>query len=719
MCDEVLGGSFEKGMGYFMKHEGLSRIESNQQYIATMRPLFNKKAIYSDTTEEYVSPYQPAKYELVKIRCRTGKNNVDNVYLVCGKEHIFMTKSETEGDFDYYECALQLSDQRVNYYFEIKAGNLTVYFDARGMAQETNADYGFVLIPGYQTPDWAKGAVMYQIYVDRFCNGDLSNDVETGEYCYINEQVRKVEDWKAYPSAMDVRSFYGGDLQGVLDKLDYLQELGIEAIYFNPLFVSPSNHKYDSQDYDYIDPHLGRIVADDGELLPPGSCDNSGASKYIMRVTNRDNLEASNTLFAKVVEEAHKRGMKVLLDGVFNHCGSFNKWIDRERIYENQAGYEKGAYVSADSPYRYFFDFKREDVWPYNATYDGWWGHNTLPKLNYEKSRQLMDYILYIGRKWVSPPYNADGWRLDVAADLGHSPEFNHYFWQEFRHAVKQANPNALILAEHYGDTKDWLQGDQWDTVMNYDAFMEPVTWFLTGMEKHSDDYREDLLGNSENFWASMIHHTANFSMPTWQTAMNQLSNHDHSRFLTRTNHKVGRTGTLGPEAAERDVNKAVFREGVVLQMTWMGAPTIYYGDEAGLCGFTDPDNRRTYPWGHEDQELIAFHRDLIRIRKENQELKTGSIKDLDSDYQFLSYGRFTRKGQIAVFIYNGDVPYQKEVSVWELGIPKTGKMRTLLRTDVNGYSLQGPEFVIKGGKIHLEMRPFSAFILKFDSEKV
>lgn len=153
---------------------------------------------------------------------------------------------------------------------------------------------------------------------------------------------------------MDIRNFYGGDLQGVIDKLDYLQDLGIEVIYFNPLFVSPSNHKYDIQDYDYIDPHYGKIVVDDGEVLPKGAKDNIHATKYQQRTGDLRNLEASNQLFAKLVDAMHQRGMKVILDGVFNHCGSFNKWMDRERIYEPQPDYPKGAYVSAESPYRSF-----------------------------------------------------------------------------------------------------------------------------------------------------------------------------------------------------------------------------------------------------------------------------------------------------------------------------------------------------------------------------
>ena len=152
-----------------------------------------------------------------------------------------------------------------------------------------------------------------------------------------------------------------------------------------------SNHKYDIQDYDYIDPHYGKIVEDTGEgILQNGDRDNSHAWKYIRRVTDKRNLEASNQLFAQLTEEIHKRGMKIILDGVFNHCGSFNKWMDRERIYENQEGYPKGAYISADSPYRNFFSFYDQNRWPYNPSYDGWWAHDTLPKLNYEGSRELI-----------------------------------------------------------------------------------------------------------------------------------------------------------------------------------------------------------------------------------------------------------------------------------------------------------------------------------------
>ncbi len=698
-----------------MDLEKRNKILYYEQYINTMRPVFNTRALFSDTTAEYVNPVEPDAFSKVKVRFRTAKNNVDYVLLVWRGNKYLMTKVETAVHFDYYEVEVRLTNEKFTYYFEVTSGNLVCYYDMRGCTRDVNEYYNFAIIPGFSTPNWAKGAVMYQIYVDRFCNGDKSNDVLTGEYCYIGEPVIGVEEWGKDPAAMDVRSFYGGDLQGVLDKMDYIQDLGVEVIYFNPLFVSPSNHKYDIQDYDHIDPHFGKIVDDTGELLPPGSKENRLSTRYIRRVTGFNNLTASDELFAKVVEEAHRRGMKVILDGVFNHCGSFNKWMDRERIYENADGYDKGAYISADSPYKNYFRFNDETRWPYNPTYDGWWGHDTLPKLNYEGSKELYDYILNIGKKWVSAPFNVDGWRLDVAADLGHSPEFNHKFWQDFRKAVKEANPNAIILAEHYGSTRDWLQGNEWDTVMNYDAFMEPVTWFLTGMEKHSDDFRENLLGNAESFWGAMVHHTASFTMPTWQVAMNELSNHDHSRFLTRTNHKVGRTGTLGPRAAEEGINKAVMREAVVIQMTWPGAPTIYYGDEAGVCGFTDPDNRRTYPWGHEDMQMIQFHKDIIALRKKYPVLRTGSLKKLGSDYNFIAYGRFNRNEQCVVLINNNNTEVEKEVCAWEVGTHRSGNMRVIFSTSDNGYSLREELIPLRAGILKVKMPKTSSMILRFE----
>ena len=677
---------------------------SKETYMQEMRPALNRRALFSDTTNAYVIPAEPKVNEKVTIRFRAGKNNLDSVHIVIDGTRIPMQLVSQDAEFDYFAMEYQLQDKMIRYYFEVRIGMVYGYYDARGLVQEPMERMWFRIIPGFSTPDWAKGAVMYQIFVDRFYNGDNTNDVETNEYAYIKGYSQKVEDWYQAPASMEagVREFYGGDLQGVIDKLDYLKDLGIEAIYFNPLFVSPSNHKYDIQDYDYIDPHFGCIVEDAGELLKDGEMENRLATKYRNRVTNKKNLEASNALFANLVKEAHARGIKVIIDGVFNHCGSFNKWLDREHIYENTPGYTDGAYVSEESPYRQYFNFEDQNAWPYNTSYEGWWGHNTLPKLNYEESKQLEDYILYIAKKWLSAPYHVDGWRLDVAADLGHSLDYNHEFWQKFRTHVKSTNPEALILAEHYGDNRAWLAGNEWDSVMNYDAFMEPVTWFLTGMQKHSDAFRNDMYGNADAFWYEMANHA--MTMPSAYVAMNELSNHDHSRFLTRTNHKVGRVQSLGQEVAAQHINKAVMREAVAMQMTWPGAPTIYYGDEAGLCGFTDPDNRRTYPWGREDTELIRFHKEMINIHKAHSFIKTGSVKSLDNDYQFLSYARFDESGVCVVVVNNRDESITKEVSVWEAGIPRDAVLKRVMYSTADGFTTDCLEVPACNGKIFLEM---------------
>lgn len=688
----------------------LSRIE---RYMMQMRPVLSKKALFSDGTKDYRSPAEPRENDKVTIRFRTKRDNVDMVWLCSREKKQRMKRTETKWDFDYYSVEIQLGSEPFFYYFKVVTGILECYYDRYGVNDKPREEYYFCIVPGFSTPEWAKGAVMYQILVDRFYNGNPAGDVLDGEYYYVDGPTKHVENWAHCPQGISVREFYGGDLGGVRQKLDYLQELGIEVLYFNPLFVSPSNHKYDCQDYDYIDPHVSNIVVDEGAVLPEGCKDNTQAARYITRVTDKRNLEASNAYFAKFVEEVHAHGMKIILDGVFNHCGSFHKWLDREKLYEQQGGYAPGAYVSGESPYRDFFAFQNQEAWPDNGSYEGWWGFETLPKLNYEGSQELWNYVLDIGRKWVSPPYNVDGWRLDVAADLGHSPEVNHRFWKEFRKAVKEANPNAVILAEHYGDPKSWLLGDEWDTIMNYDAFMEPITWFLTGMEKHSDEYRGECFGNPGDFEGAMRHHMTRFMTSSLQCAMNELSNHDHSRFLTRTNKKVGRAEQLGTDAAGRGINKAVMKEAVVFQMTWPGAPTLYYGDEAGQVGFTDPDNRRTYPWGSEDMDLLNFHREMIRIHKEHEAFKTGSIQFVWGEYNFLCYARYNRREHFLVVLNNDAVSRTVEMVVWPVGLPKECELEQIMYSHEGGYSTNPVTYEVKGGKLNITLTEFSAVVLR------
>ena len=677
-----------------------------------------KAALFSDGTKEYRIPEEPECGEQVTIRFRTGAGDVDRVYAVVRDavsreegRRLELKKKESIGRFDFYETEILVGETPLRYDFEAVKGSEVCHYNRLGVLEAGDMDAPFVITPGFHVPEWAKGALMYQIFVDRFNNGDPTNDVLGDEYVYIGFPVTKVEKWDERLSVLDVDRFYGGDIQGIWDKLDYLQSLKVEVLYLSPVFVSPSNHKYDCQDYEHIDPHYGVIVKDEGGLVTGDASDNGNAKRYSVRTSDRENLEASDEFFARFVQEVHKRGMRIILDGVFNHCGSFNKWMDREKIYEKDGGYEPGAYLTADSPYRDFFLFGDQDGWPDNDSYEGWWGHNTLPKLNYEGSKKLYQYVLDIAKRWLSPPYSIDGWRLDVAADLGHSPEMNHRFWRDFRKTVKEVNPDALILAEHYGDASDWLSGDQWDTVMNYDAFMEPISWFLTGLEKHSERKDEHLLHNSQAFMCSMLSNMSRMQTGSLYAAMNELSNHDHSRFLTRTNRVVGRLyKPEDAENAEKGINYGTFRSGALIQMTWPGAPTIYYGDEAGVCGWTDPDNRRTFPWGKEDLELTEFHRYLTGIRNRTSVFRRGAFKPLLAENGMIAYGRFDADEQGVVVVNSEDYAQRVRIPVWEAEVTADAMVRVML-TDAKRYNVGSLKYPVVDGVMEVELPGNGAMI--------
>ena len=678
-------------------------------------------AVFSDESPLFRFPCEPDPGDSVAIRLRVAKDSAARVILLFDSLifGIQMTKARSDEFFDYYETSVVCNRKEISYHFLIECSDgVRLAYDKCGPRVVDNNDpgfnpvYSFRFVPGFHVPAWSKGAVQYQIFTDRFCNGDPSNDVVDNEYYYTVGHSKHVADWDAPPSDTDIRCFYGGDLQGIIDKLDYLQDLGIQVLYLNPIFVSPSSHKYDCQDYEHVDPHFGVITDDVDHVMQAWEKHNGYAPKYIRRVTSMENLEKSDILFASLCQQLHARGMRIILDGVFNHCGSFNKWMDHEGIYLGKAGFQPGAFQSIHSPYRSYFHFNDSGNGR-SPVYEGWWGYSTLPKLNYEDSPELQEEIFRIVEKWLSPPFSIDGWRLDVAADLGHSPEFNHKFWKEFRTRVKSINPNALIIAEHYGDPVPWFNGKEWDTIMNYDAFMEPVTWFLTGMEKHSDSYRDDLYQNGAAFFGIMKDKMARFSWPSLMCAMNELSNHDHSRFLTRTNRMIGRHTTLGPAAAAAGINKGVFREAVTIQMTWPGAPTVYYADEAGQVGWTDPDNRRTYPWGHEDESLIDLHRFLIRLRKELPVLNDGSLKQLLAEYGRIAYARFNETSRCVIAVNNTGSATDFRLFVRDAGAREGETFTARIRTGAADQDMTPtPIGKVEEGYISFSLPPFSATVL-------
>ena len=639
--------------------------------------------IYSDEGEQYRTPLFPNSNEKVKIRLRTGKETETATLFIEGANcGLPMVKEKEDGLFNYYTAEILCTKEKILYFFIIKQGDKVIMYDKSGAKifnGQRNAEYLFSVIPSFSVPKWAIGCVEYQIFTDRFYNGETKNDVQNNEYYYINGHSEKVDDWFAPITYHDIRRFYGGDLQGVYQKLDYIASLGVKAIYFNPLFVSPSSHKYDVQDYNHIDPHLAIIEEDCEHYMQDWEKHNGFAPKYIKRVLSKVNLNKSDEYFAFLCKEIHKRGMKIILDGVFNHCGSFNKWLDREGVYLNKEGYNKGAFSFPDSEYREYFAFDSDSP---DSEYEGWWGHKTLPKLNYENSRKLCEEIFAVAEKWVKPPYCIDGWRLDVGADLGHSEQFNHAFWKEFRERVKAVNKDVIIIAEHYGDPSPWLNGKEWDTVMNYDAFMEPLSFFLTGMEKHSNEYRADLYNNGKQFFKTLTEASAKLPYQSLSAAMNELSYHDHSRFLTRTNKTVGKLKDSGSEGAEKNIDKRVYKEAVVFQMTYLGAPTVYYGDEAGQVGFTDPDNRRTYPWGKEDKELLSFHKNIADFRNKHNALYNGSFLPIYADGGTVAYARFNDKESVIIVINNEDAEKEITLFVRQANVTDGERKATVFSTD-------------------------------------
>ena len=667
-------------------------------------------SIFSDGTPLFRQPAEPEPWDAVAVRLRLMRGAEVTVHMLRGfpAEPVRMFKYRSDALFDWYEAKLYCRTSPIFYSFLIQWEGRTILYNRTGAhwvntVPASDPTAAFRVIPGFHVPRWAKGALQYQILPDRFRDGKPENDTVDREYWYANGYIRRAPSWDALPQTDDYRCLYGGDLQGVMEKLDYLQSLGVEAIYFNPIFVSPSGHRYDTQDYDHVDPHLTVIPRDGGEALPPGETDNALATKYIRRTTDPVNLNASDAWFAFFCRELHRRGMKIILDGVFNHCGSFHRWLNREGVYPG----DSGAYGHPDSPFRSYFGFRND------TEYDCWWNVETVPKLYYEQSRDLTATILRVAEKWASPPWSIDGWRLDVAADLGLTDAFNHLFWKEFRRRVKAVNPNILIIAEHYGDPAPWLGGEEWDTVMNYDGFMDPLSHFLTGVEKHSDHRRDDLYQNGPAFFEGILAAMSRLPTPSLYCAMDQLSNHDHSRFMTRTSGRVGRLHTAGSDAAGEDIKPGVFREAAVVQMTWPGAPTIYYGDEAGLVGWTDPDNRRTYPWGREDKGLIELHQALARLRDALPVLRHGSLKPLMAGNGYIAYARFDAEVCAVVVCNNTPRPMALELPLRDAGIPDAAHVVRRLQTTANGFTdAPAPAGVVENGALKYKAPPFSAIVL-------
>lgn len=451
----------------------------------------------------------------------------------------------------------------------------------------------------FRTPDWLKGGIIYQIFPDRFAFSG-----ETKENVPDDRVMRNDRDgepyWRPDPNGKVLNNdYFGGDLKGICEKLDYLKDLGVTCIYLNPIFEAHSNHRYDTADYTKIDPLLG---------------------------TQED--------FESLCKKAEEKGIKIILDGVFSHTGCDSKYFNQYGRYDTV-----GAYQSQNSEYYGWYKFKN---WP--DDYLSWWGIKLLPEV-IEENPDFIEYIAGengIARKWLK--LGASGWRLDVADEL---PDI---FLDSFRKAVKEENPDALVMGEvwedasnkfSYGQRRRYLTGDQLDSVMNYPFAGAVIDFVRTGI--------------AELFCSRIMTITENYPKQVLDVLMNHISTHDTMRAITALAGESceyrDRYWQSTHSLSEKEYHYGVhlMKMATAVQFTLPGVPSIYYGDEAGMQGYKDPFNRCCYPWGNENKDLIEWYKKLGEIRRNNKCFIDGEIEILSGVAGCVAYAR--RKDENAVLV--------------------------------------------------------------------
>jgi glycosidase len=513
-----------------------------------------------------------------------------------------------------------------------------------------------------KTPDWVKNAIFYQIFPDRFRNGDPANDPlgngRSGDVLWKawNGSVRSYPavyalkmPWSQVPEEPAVgRDWFGGDLKGVQDEAQYLADLGVNAIYLNPIMDSTDNHGYTVIDYESVNPYFG-------------ACERSANGTLTL------DPEASLQVFRNMTSALDSYGIRVIMDGVFNHVSAKNQWFDRDNDYATL-----GAFESQTSPWYDWFTFYN---WP--ASYKAWSGFPNLPEVN--EVDAFKNYIYGDPNASVIEFWNdlgVDGWRLDTGQDVSHA------FWEEFRTAYKNLNPEGYIVGEYWGNASPWLQGDEWDSTMNYRFRNAVLTWALHSNVKSVTALDYALTSIQKDYPPEAFY-----------TAFNLLDSHDTERALT---HLFG--------------NKSRMKLAVIFQMTYPGTPVIYYGDEVGMQGLSDPDCRRPYPWADmgltPDTDMLAHYKKLIAIRKTYSVLRTGSLSTLSVDDANSIYSLFRKDNSsnpVAVLVYNNGLN-QTSVTLNVTGLVPDG----MTLTDV----LNDRTYNVENGQVALSVNGLWASIL-------
>ncbi|SES22215.1 alpha-glycosidase [Salisediminibacterium halotolerans] len=585
------------------------------------------EAIYHQPKSQYAYAYDE---ETLHIRVRTKRGDMDRVAVIWGDKYNFSDETITETPmevfaqdslFDYYHAEVKPPHLRFAYAFKFEQGKSVVYYNEVGFSEGKmqSSGVGMLWSPSgmfefpflnpidvNKPPEWVKQAVFYQIFPERFANGDPSlNPPETEAWTADAEPTRT--------------NFFGGDLQGVIDHLDYLKNLGITCIYFTPFFEAYSNHKYDTIDYLKVDPQFG-----------------------------------TNEKAKELVDEAHKRGIRVMLDAVFNHSGYY--FPPFQDVLQN----------GANSPYKDWFHIKEFPVQTNPPNYHAFAFEPHMPKLNTENP-ELKEYLLEVARYWVED-IGIDGWRLDVANEV------DHRFWRDFRATVKRANPEAYILGEIWHNSLAWLGGDQFDAVMNYPVTNSIIDFFV----KNEID--------AESFMGRLDQLKIAYPMQANEVAFNLLDSHDTPRLLTIA-----------------DGNKARMKLAAAFKLTYFGAPCIYYGDEIGMDGGADPGCRKPMIWEEDkqDHELFAFYQRLIELRKNHPALQNGTFRFLSAEKNkgYVAFERTDSQDRFVIMMNSSD----KKAKIRTSGFGKAAFRDTATNK----------KYKTKRGQLNVALPPLSFVILK------
>jgi len=606
--------------------------------------------LFSDQGPMFDSNPEPTATTALTVKLRTCKGDISsaNVKYYDTADSSFhwismvWVSNDPTGTFDYWQGTIPASSSEKYYRFQINDGTATAWLNAAGITSAEPSTGDFFVIPGFKTPDWMKNGVVYQIFPDRFSNGDTSNDVTSGAYTYGGCATEQHAWGTSVLSTVDPTNcnsevFFGGDLAGIDQSLSYIkQTLGADIIYLTPIFNSPTVHKYDTQNYYEIDPAFGTSSTLQ-QLISDIHSSSNGPQGYI------------------------------ILDGVFNHSGDSNCWFDKQ-LYGSLTCSYQGAYQSQSSTYYGYYTFQ---TWP--SAYSDFFGFGGMPKLDYGASGSALRNQVYgssssVVKTYLSSPYNIDGWRLDFPQALdaggnGGSDATNHQITQELRSAVKSVNSNADVLGEYWGDPSAWLaDGTEWDGYMNYNGFTQPVSEWICGVDYHGN--AASINESSLDSWLAGTR--ADLPINAQEVSTLELGSHDTERFATRCGADIWKTYL-----------------GLILQFTYIGTPTIYYGDEYGEQGGNDPDNRRTFDWtqANTGNSAVALTQKLISIRNQYPQLRTGSYKTLlvDTTNHIYAFGRWDANHRIAVVLNNTANTETVTIPAWQLSMTNGSQVTDLL----------------------------------------